>query len=481
MNRHLARLAFVFLFTIFIATGCESFPLVGGGTPANGVDPLLMEQVEALNAEVDELNIRIRDEITASANQVIANARTADERRHAEVWKENLIQRYDNIFAPVDPGKELPEAWVLSYRVIEYFAFGDGKTLFGAQQPRAIGSARRTLSMVEGVMRAHAEEKEVAELRTQLREVAQRHPLTGLFEGAPTTTLLDTETTSIRMSTLRGIGRTPFAALRGVATGVGTVGGAVGGGVTGITGLQDPISNFTTTLGQLPETTRIETEILYRTVETSDMATSTLLSVASFAKTGERFATTGERFASVAETLPEDIRTNLIQALEESQKSQEELRITMQDATRLIQSVEATLSAGDTLAETIKGVVQEATVLSENVIELQEASKPPPKTPPREPGRPFDILEYQQTVIALTETVRELRGTVEQVHQFVKDDSLQKTAEVAGAEAARVIDSAVRDSERLLDKLFIRLAALLVLFFFLLTAYQLVKRRVSVA
>lgn len=468
------RTALLICMVLVHLTGCESIPFLGGGPKSPPVDPELISRMEALNAEVDQLNIEIRDAINKAADEVYRNARTADQRRNAQLWKERLNSRYDRIFAPVDAGKELPEAWLLSQRVIEYLTTGEGRTLFGDKQPEAIATSREIQQKIELLMDTHADQQEVQELRTQLAAVAKRHPLTGLFEGEETPKLLERTGTTSRMATLGTIGRSPFTALRGVASGVGTVGGAVGGGVTGIAGLQDPISNFTNTLGKLPETTRMETEILYRTVETSDMATSAMMNVSSFARTGERFA-------SVAETLPEDLRTNIIQALEESKQSQEEARNTMQEATRLMQSVTATLAEGDTLAETIKGVVQETNLLSENVMQLQEASKPPPGTPPKEPGRPFDIIEYQQTIIALTETVRELRGTVEQVHQFVQDDSLQKTAEVASAEAARVIDSAVRDSERLVDKIFIRVAALLVLFFFLLTAYQLLKRRLSTA
>ena len=69
-----------------------------------------------------------------------------------------------------------------------------------------------------------------------------------------------------------------------------------------------------------------------------------------------------------------------------------------------------------------------------------------PAAPPEPPARPFDILEYKQTIDSATITLTELNKTVAQARELLAPDGLPAVARSAGA----VLDDAEKRLRRLI-------------------------------
>ena len=99
------------------------------------------------------------------------------------------------------------------------------------------------------------------------------------------------------------------------------------------------------------------------------------------------------------------------------------------DARAILADLRTTIEAAERLGGSVDGVMQR----------IEHLAAPAPGAPPKEPGRPFDILEYQRTIESATATIRELNTTVENARQIL--DSPQ------WAERERTLVSLLADVE----------------------------------
>ncbi|MCA9286240.1 MAG: hypothetical protein KDA22_13530, partial [Phycisphaerales bacterium] len=160
----------------------------------------------------------------------------------------------------------------------------------------------------------------------------------------------------------------------------------------------------------------------------------------------DEVVTNSSRFADLAESLPATIDEQRAALLRESEEvvSNEIGRLALllsNERTALFEGIaaerESILDAlesgqGDaraTLAElrtTIEAAERLGGSVNEVMTRINELAAPDPDAAPKEPGRPFDILEYQRTIESATVTIRELNSTVERAQQIL--DSPQWSA-----------------------------------------------------
>ena len=170
----------------------------------------------------------------------------------------------------------------------------------------------------------------------------------------------------------------------------------------------------------------------------------------------DRISKSAERFSLVAAALPAQIsaeREALIRQLSSELVNQE------QTLRPLLVELRGTLDAGNTTAQSLDAMIR-----SVDALMARFPQKSAGTTAEVSPGRPFDITEY-------TAAAAEFSRTANQIRELVTALDAQ-TPQLAGT-----LDGAVSRSRSLIDYLFVRLAALLVLLVALVLGAAMIWRR----
>jgi hypothetical protein len=170
----------------------------------------------------------------------------------------------------------------------------------------------------------------------------------------------------------------------------------------------------------------------------------------------DRISRSVERFSLVAAGLPAQIsaeREALIRQLSMELVSQE------QALQPLLVELRDTLDAGNTTAQSLDAMIR-----SVDTFMARFPSKPPGTSPDESSGRPFDITEYTAAAAEFSRTASQLRDLV-------------TALDAQAPQLAGTIDGAVSRGQSLIDYLFVRLAALLVLLVATVLGAALIWRR----
>jgi hypothetical protein len=172
------------------------------------------------------------------------------------------------------------------------------------------------------------------------------------------------------------------------------------------------------------------------------------------------------RVSAVAENLPQTIATERAAVFEQIAQRETAAGRLLVEARKTAAEALALTSSGERLAqnlsETAKGVNTTITSLDAFMARQNNASPPNPNAPP------FRIEPYAQTVSDIQKTVDGVNQALQNSQKFVEARPWQAALADADAIAARHI-----------DRLFWRVAALLVLFFVLLLVYRMLAQRLA--
>jgi hypothetical protein len=155
-----------------------------------------------------------------------------------------------------------------------------------------------------------------------------------------------------------------------------------------------------------------------------------------------KVAASVERFSQVAAALPGQISAERVALIDQLSG---ELVTQQQTLRPMLNDLKATLDSGSQTAQAI-----DATVRSLDALMARFPAKAAPAGTTAEPSRPFDIREYAAAAAEFTRTANELRGLITSV-------------DAQSPALASSIAAAVDRSESLIDYLFLRAAALIVL------------------
>jgi len=112
-----------------------------------------------------------------------------------------------------------------------------------------------------------------------------------------------------------------------------------------------------------------------------------------------------------------------------------------EEAKAVLTELRGTIQAADELSKSVRGVLVEVKSLTGD--ERAEAGGPP--------GRPFDIREYQETIVSATGTLKELNGAVQSAKELVDSPKWQEreqtirtlTADVHGRAVTLIVYASV--------------------------------------
>lgn len=174
-----------------------------------------------------------------------------------------------------------------------------------------------------------------------------------------------------------------------------------------------------------------------------------------------------EAFATLVADLPEERRAAIDQILaglgEEREEIFADLGAEDGELRPALRDLHQTLETGHELAVDLGETAREIDAL---VARMMAGS---PNAP-----RPFDILEYQATFAELTTTVREMQSVLASLDRVLNSGGIERQMNEVVAGANRLEDEVINE---IIDRAFVRGAALIVVFFAFLVLYRLFVRQ----
>jgi hypothetical protein len=181
-----------------------------------------------------------------------------------------------------------------------------------------------------------------------------------------------------------------------------------------------------------------------------------------FAEVSDRFA---EAFATLVADLPEERRAAVDQILSGLSEEREQIFADLGDENGQLRPAlgdfRETFESGRQLAERLSEALISADQLVARMLE-------------DEPVRPFDIMDYKATVEEATKTVQEFQTALTTIERILSSTLTDEELNTILEGANRLEDEVVNE---VLDRAFLRGAALIIVFFVVLTIYRLLIRR----
>jgi hypothetical protein len=419
------RLSMALLALLLLTTGCSILkaPMRWVGV-SSGRDVTL----EGLRQELAFQAASFSGAVSTAADDITNATTNRRIRRYALIWRLRVIPLAQRAAFNDDPRAGYLQSLLLATLQLNYFETGDGKDLFGPQQPIAIETAQRLQQQAADIGQRFLKKQELAQVVAEVKRYATQFPIQGReFSMQRAITGAVQLQQSDLFTQVLSIPLAPFRALEGVDS-----------GAQAIREFNVTARRFTDIAAQLPEQIRGELELLLYDIEDRE---TVIQGLAAF----QTLAASADRASITVSELPEDLRTNLQAVVEGSNQS----------VVRIAAVVDQLRAISGPLDDTAKNL-REASVAWREVIGSWDQRNSDPT-----PGRPFDIREWGQTASQIGTAAGELRGLATDVKQVEPSDAL--TAAL----------------DRSIDRIFWRGAALIGLLFAALGAYRLVASRIA--
>jgi len=429
------------LMAVIVLAGCRGKQK--SGAPA----PMPVPESALSDLEIDAVGLRT--ELVLLADQTSARVagttteiarRTNDPRVQEQtvLFKLRVIPVMYNLTYHPDSRAAFLYSWMFSLRLLDYLSEGEGRTLFGDQQPLIVKTAQDLLRDIVALGYQYFPKTVMDEVYDDIDEIAAANPV-GALIGAQNVKL-PPNTTQEQRGAVDAILGAPVRGLEGV-----------GSTPEAINAISQTIENLMLLIRQMPQYVRWQTELLLLQTESQPAMVELREDVTRISKSVESVAQT-------VATLPADIRTELDAALVEARETI------------------AALDSALTKAQTITADVNEATAnikaTTDTVNTIVAAVVPPPSERPApaetDPGEPFDMKDVVKTTEQLHATTVELRAIVEDLESGAAQDLL---AYVDTASRA-TIDHAVAQTNTIVDRLTVRVFYLIGALFVVLVTYR---------
>ena len=349
---------------------------------------LLVSQMQQIASEIDAVDGTRRTKRTNARMQA-----RAIEALHAMTGSD------DSIIAFLD-------TWALLMRIELYYKGGAGSSVHGDQQHLAIEFIDKALENFERIGHLFLGDKEFEELKRGVYRFAVQHPIDGTYSNLIVfATQEKEEEVGVLMKTL-SIPMAPIRAMEGVDN-----------TATAIHKVRGSIERFTNVAERMPESTRWQMSILVDDFEESQMAQSFLKSV-------DDFSQSSTRLVEVLDTMPQQMRTELLTVLEESDQSQQQLQTTLQTAAEAADRVEKMFAELNTTSQALNITTQQANdaavawkTASDSIQELVGMFKGKPRDPNAPPG--FGMRDFDNMLLNAGQTADKVGNAVAQLQQTI--------------------------------------------------------------
>lgn len=417
----------------------------------------------------------VETEVSRTADRIEAATDDRAIRRAALMWKLKILPNMQEDLATDAPIEVLVEWWTLWLRVSEYLQDGAGSEIFGQWQKEAAGTASRILREMEALGREYVQADRQTKVIRQINAYARRHPITGLFEHEHVEELDETEQGQSLVELVLGA---PFRAV-----------GKVQEGLDPTSRLSRSVDRFTDLMSDYPAMVRWQAQLLM--LEIQDLS-----SVETLVEAAKRVADAMMQFSSTAEALPQELRKESQELLDDIDARQEKLQTTFAEARKTISAADDAMTKADTVTKRITDATTELTragqawtetagAVKVAVEQIQQFGKDTEDssiagdsatTRPSDDGRPFDVREYTQTAEAIERAAAEIRQLVVELNTFTQGEGNDQGASRVEGIADEVLGQSEGRMRSVVDHAFWRAVQFAGVVLVVAVAYRLITR-----
>ena len=287
---------------------------------------------EELRDELDRFEHLFISRVGQTADDINAASGTRRSKRTTTRMQTKMVGALHAMTASDDAVTAFFDTWALVVRLRLYFEKGAGRSAHGDQQSQVIAFIDTAEENIDRIGQLFLKPKQFEELKKSIHRFAQQHPIERDYANLIVyATQQEESEAGVLMQTLR-IPMAPIRALEGVDN-----------TANAIHKVSDSVDRFTDVAEQMPESTRLQMTILVDDFEDSEMTQA-------FLKSLDDFSQSSAQLVEVLDTMPEQMRTELLTVLEESDQSQQQLQTTMK----------AAVEAADSVKRCLLGLIQPA-------------------------------------------------------------------------------------------------------------------------
>jgi hypothetical protein len=349
-------------------------------------------------------------------------------RRRTLFWKLRLIPLAQDAALLDDPVQSFAALAGVTLSMRLYLTEGDGRDIFGDNQPVAVFAAERAEAELFDIGERFLTTEELERLRSDAVALMRRRPISGRDFSVMSLASVRAEAQEDKAFDWIGqISLSPFRALEGV-----------GEGASAIRDFNDTAIRFSAIVEGLPDQVRWQSELLLFDVESREATQRALAAT-------EALAESADRLTRAFENLPGEMAA----LLEQSQGAVAEANAALATAQVLLGPLGEVVGELGTAGQAWERVIR------------GDGEKPAATAAER---RPFDIREWEATIRETTLAADALRGLADDLNTLVEGQGLANTT--------RLLDDAV-------DRAAWRGAQLMLGFFGLLLAYRIFVWRID--
>jgi uncharacterized protein YukE len=356
------------------------------------------------------------------------------------------------MLASDDPVVAFFDTWALIIRLRLYLEEGQGKRIYGELQQAAIAFISLTEIEIERIGQLLLKPDQFEEVKRNLEVFAFQHPITGTYANLVVYATQERKEEAGALIRTLSIPMAPIRAMEGVDN-----------TATAIHSVSDSVDRFTNAAEQLPESARWQMSILMDDFEESEISKSFLTSL-------NEFSQSSAKFVEVLDSMPAEIRTELLTALEASDESQQQLRATMQTAVEAASQLEKTMAEFQKTTMAVDQTAAQATnagvawkdasdSIQDLVMLFKNKTPRPPDAPP-----PFGMHDFDQMLTNAGQTADKVTNAITELQQTI--DSAAK-AQIQ------------KELRSLVDHIMIRLFELALAIMVLIGVYRYIRKKMA--
>lgn len=439
---HLVLTATLVAASFLMLNGCGSKGIrtIGGGvTPTYG-----QISKEDLRNQLDKFSDFFKATFRHTSTEL--NERVPSKRTEKTTlqMRARMVQGLNAMLDQDDPIIAFIETWALCTRFRMYLEEGEGSSLYGEGQAIALGGAKLLEAEIERIGRAFLKDDVLDTAKKNIIEFANANPIKGTFSSI---TIFATEARKDQPNPFISIIKlpmTPFRAMEGVDR-----------TASAIHRFTDSTERFSDIVGELPESSRWQLQLLLYDLEETDMTKSFLSSLSQFSESSQRLS------KSVDE-LPEQLRLEMSQFVQEIDDKHANLQTTLERAEKATVAVSGALdklqtatASIDTTAkdvtETARAWQSAAEVIGGVAREYYKKSESSDRT------QSFDVNEWTAAAEQTSQAAIDIKGLLSAIDDF----------------------STARNYRGLINAITLRAIGFVVLIFVLALMYSIVSARLT--
>ncbi|MHC4953538.1 MAG: hypothetical protein ACYTGZ_06580 [Planctomycetota bacterium] len=444
---------------------------LGAACGTTGREKKKAQAAKSTAIDVQQIAQQINVDTQTAARRVQVESRDREIRREMIMWQIHTAQATQRALNRPDPRMAFIDIWTRVLLTRSYLQSEPGRREFGAATDDLIAELDRQVARIERRAGEFLSKKQFVAVREAAVNWVDEHPVEGddlsnsdSFRGSDD----DGRVLDVMLAIPEGI----FSFGGGVkdtAAGVHEIAGAADRGVAVLSGL--------------PLMIRLQTELMLFTIEENE-AVNTLM------ENSTKVSDSVVSVAKTAETLPERVEEATVNAIRELEKTQPEFQKTLDKGQGIVDQANATVKEispildkveenGKWVDRTVENASKAGTAWEGAFGQLNLLVNPPldPDEPKPEPSPPFDMKDLAKTAEHATKTAEEVHATVVELRGIIDgkgiDDRLAQVNEVTSS----ALDGTGALAGDVVDRIAVRAALLIVLFFAMLLGYRFVALR----